>query len=284
MFRNIRRTPYQTVASVLVMILTFFLSLLFLVASFGSNRVLRFFESSPKVSAYFTDKATEDDARLVQSRLEQTGKIASLRFISKEEALKIYSESFRDKPHLTEFVQKDFLPMSFDIKTNKPEDLEEVANILKSYDTIEEIVFPKDLIKDLLTWTRGIRVFGLAITIYAMVTSIFTILIVIGMKIATKRDEIEILQLLGATPWYIRAPFLLEGILYGVLGAVTAWAIGIVPFLYYVGPLNGFFGSEISVFPPTPIFLASLLGIQILIGIIIGSIGSFIALLRYLKS
>lgn len=282
--RNIRRTPYQTVASLLVMVLTFFLSLLFLVASFGSNRVLRYFESSPKVSAYFTDKATEDDAKAVRSKLEATGKIASIRFISKDEALKIYSESFRDKPHLTEFVQKDFLPMSLDIKTNKPEEAEEIANVLKSFDTVEEVVFPKDLVKELLTWTRGIRLFGLAITIYAMVTSVFTILIVIGMKIANKRDEIEILQLVGATPWYVRAPFLLEGILYGVIGAVTAWAIGVGPFLHYVGPITKFFGAETAVFPPTAIFLLTLLGIQVVIGILIGCIGSFIALLRYLRN
>lgn len=282
--KNIRRTPYQTIASLLVMVLTFFLSLLFLVASFGSNRVLRYFESSPLVSAYFTDEATEDDVKLVQLRLDQTGKIANIRFINKEEALKIYSETFSDKPDLTEFVQKDFLPMSLDIKTKKAEDLKEIDNILKSFDTVKEIVFPKDLINELLHWTKGIRIFGLAITIYAMVTSVFTILIIIGMKIATKKDEIEILQLLGATPWYVRAPFLIEGIIYGVIGAVTAWIIGIIPFLYYVDPLNSFFGGEVAVFPQTPIFLVVLLGIQILSGIIIGVIGSFIALLRYLKS
>lgn len=283
--RNMRRTPYQTIASLLVMVLTFFLLLLFLVASYGSNRVLQHFESLPKVSAYFKAETTDIQVQELKQKLEQTGKVAQVRTISKEEALKIYTERFKDKPQLTEFVQKDFFPMSIDIKANRPQDLDEIATVLKSNENVEEVTFLKDDIKALLNWTNTVRLFGFALTAYAVVTSIFTILIVIGMKIASKKEEIEILQLLGATRWYIRMPFLVEGILYGVIGAVIAFLVGVGPFLYVQEPLARFFSSEnFSVFPPAYIFLSAVLAIQVGIGIVIGAIGSFIALVRYLRN
>ncbi len=266
------------------MVLTFFLLMLFLVTSYGSNRILRHFESVTKVLACFKDNATDDDAKAVQTQLQQTGKISSIRYISQDEALKIFKQRYsKDNPEITEFVQKDFLPICLDIKTNTPEQLDNIAAILKTDDKVGTISFLKDEIKSLLTWTQGIRLFGLAITIYAMVTSVFTILIVIGMKIASKKDEIEILQLLGATKWYIRGPFLVEGILYGIVGSITAWLLGLVPFLYIQHPLITFFsGEDFTVFPSVPIFLAILLGVQVAIGIVVGLIGSFISLWRYL--
>ncbi len=269
----------------MVMVLTFFLLLLFLITSYGSNRILRHFESSPKVLACFNDNATQDDVTAAEAQLKSTGKIDQMRFISQDEALQIFKQRYgQDNPEITEFVQKDFLPMCLDIKTKQPQDLEDIASVLKSNDKISTISFLKDEIKSLLTWTQGIRLFGLIITGYAMLTSIFTIIIVIGMKVASKKDEIEILQLLGATPWYIRAPFLLEGVIYGVVGAVAAWLLGLVPFLYIQHPLTNFFrGEGFTVFQNIPIFLAVLLGVQILNGIFVGLLGSFISLWRYLK-
>lgn len=283
---NMRRTPYQTVASILVMVLTFFLLLLFLVASYGSDRVLKHYEQAPKISAYFVDTATEADVEEVKQKLEQTGQVKTVRYISKSDALKIFTARFKDNPEITQFVQESFLPMAIDIQTKNPEDLETTYQTLQTFDKVERVVFLKDEIQKLLSWTRAVRTVGLAITIYSMVTSIFTILIVISMKIASKKDEIEILQLLGASPWYIRTPFLVEGMLYGVIGALIAVALGIVPFMYMQQPLAQFFNAQaegFTVFPPTLLFIGSLVAIQVTMGIIIGAIGSFIALRRYLR-
>lgn len=285
-FRNIRRTPYQTTASLLVMVLTFFLLLLFLITSYGLNRILHHFETLPKVLACLTEDATEDDAKAIDAQVRATGNIAESRIIYQEEALNIFRDRWKEVPEITEFVQKDFLPICIDIKTKKLEDLESTAQVLRSFDKLDKdkITFPKDEIKALLSWTKGLRLFGLVITLYAMITSIFTILIVIGMKIAAKRDEIEILKLLGATPWYIRAPFLVEGMFYGVVGSVAAWLLGLIPFLYLQQPLQGFFsGDGFAVFPNVPVILGVLLVIQVANGLIVGLIGSFISLWRYMK-
>lgn len=287
--RNIRRTPYQTIASFLVMILTFFLLLLFTISSFGSNRILGHLESLPVVLACFKNDTPIDDVKAVEAQLQGTGKIKQTKILTQDDALRIFKGRYgQDHSDITEYVQKEFFPPCLVINANRAEDLDSIAATLKSNSSVTDVGFLREETKKLLAWTQGIRIFGLVLTGYAIITSIFTVLIVIGMKIAAKREEIEILQLLGATPWYIRGPFLMEGIIYGVIGAVSAWLIILIPFLSIQAPLGKYFSGaafeNFSVFPNVPIFLAALLAIQVFIGILVGLIGSFISLWRYLRA
>ncbi|MCX6726027.1 MAG: FtsX-like permease family protein [Candidatus Shapirobacteria bacterium] len=112
--------------------------------------------------------------------------------------------------------------------------------------------------------------------------SLLVILVVIGMKITLRRDEIEILQLLGASSWYIRFPFIFEGIFYGAVGAFIAWGISYLLLLYSTSFVVNFF-QGIALLPVSYLFMLTVLGIEILSGIIIGSLGSLLAVKRYLK-
>jgi len=102
------------------------------------------------------------------------------------------------------------------------------------------------------------------------------------MKVALRRQEVEILQLIGATRWFIGAPFVFEGIFYGVLGAVLGWLGGILLLLYST-PFLVEFLSGIPMLPVPLMFVLAILGGEILAGVIIGSLGSFLAARRYFK-
>ena len=112
--------------------------------------------------------------------------------------------------------------------------------------------------------------------------SIFIMVTIIGIKISQKKSDIETMRLIGAGSWYIRWPFILEGIFYGLIGALIGWLIS-VGALFYVTPYLSSFLKGIPVLPISPIFLLELLAVEAVVAIILGAFSSYLAVLRYLK-
>ena len=102
------------------------------------------------------------------------------------------------------------------------------------------------------------------------------------MKVSQKKQDIEIMRLIGASGWYVRWPFILEGIFYGILGALAGWVIASSA-LWYASPFLSAFLRGIPIFPIPLILLFGLLLSEILLAIVLGAISSFLAVFRYLK-
>jgi len=278
----IRRSPYQALAATLIMFLTFFLATVFVLTAGGFEGILHYFETRPQVTAFFKDNTTMDQVDVLEAKLAQTGKVKESKYISKEEALAIYKEQNKNDPLLLEMVTANILPASLEVSTKDISYLPEVAQILKSEPTVEEVIFQEDVVKALHTWTSTLRKIGVGLIGALGLVSLLIILLIVGMKITLRREEIEILQLLGATSWYIRTPFILEGMFYGLVGAFLAWGVCWL-LLLYVTPFLVKFLSGIPILPVHITFMFSLLGIELLAGIVIGSLGSLLAVKRYLK-
>ncbi len=281
-WNHIRRSPYQALAATLIMFLTFFITNVFVLTAGGFQIVLRYFETRPQVTAFLKDEATLDQVDILKAKLAQTGKIKETKYISKEEALNIYREQNKNDPLLLEMVTAKILPASLEVSTNDLAQLNEVAQILRSEPMVEEVVFQEDVVKSLQQWTLNIRRVGIALIGTFGLVSLLVILVIVGMKITLRREEIEILQLLGASRWYIRTPFILEGIFYGIFGAFTAWGIAYLLLLYLTSFIVKFF-QGIDLLPVSPLFMLAVLGMEIFLGIVIGSLGSLLAVRRYLK-
>ena len=103
------------------------------------------------------------------------------------------------------------------------------------------------------------------------------------MKISLRKDEIEVERLVGASKWYIRSPFLLEGLFYGVLGAVVSWIIIYVTILLSTSFLLPYF-SGLSILPVSSILMLEILALAVVSGSLVGVVGSFLAVYRYLKN
>jgi len=279
---HMRRSPYQALAATLIMFLTFFLATVFVLTAGGFQVVLRYFETRPQVTAFLKDETTLEQVDTIKARLAQTGKVKEAKYISKEEALVIYREQNKNDPLLLEMVTANILPASLEVATKDIAFLPEVAQILKSEPGVEEVVFQEDVVKALHNWTSTLRKIGIGLIGALGLVSLLIILVIIGMKITLRKEEIEILQLIGASPWYIRAPFIFEGMFYGVIGAILAWGIGYL-LLLYATPFLVKFLSGIPILPVPIPFMLAVLGIEILAGIVIGSLGSLLAVKRYLK-
>lgn len=281
-WRHVRRSPYQAFAAIFIIMQTFFVASLFTFIVFGSSKIIAYFESLPQVTAFFTNEASQEKIDALRSQIESTGKVSGTKFVSKQEALQIYREKFKDDPLLLEFVTADILPSSLEISTIKIDDLSAISETLRKSDIIKEVVFPKDIIANLTAWTNALRQIGIVLIIILALDSIFIMAIIIGIKISQKKDEIEIMRLLGATKWYIRWPFLFEGMAYGMIGAIVGWLFA-TGALFYAMPLLRSFLQGIPIFPVSPLLLLELLGIELLIAALLGVFSSALAVLRYLK-
>lgn len=280
--RNIRRTPFQAIAASMVMFLTFFALLTFLILALGSQASLKYFESKPQVIVFFKEGTTSQDVDAIQNALESETRVVGTKYVSKDDALQIYRDKNKSDPALLELVTANILPASLEISTQNPEDLAPVADILKKEPVVSEVIVPEDVVATLTSLTRIIRVVGGTTVGFLMVFATLVIIMIIGFKIRLRRGEIEIMRLLGASPSFIRNPFILEGIFYGLTGAFLSWLISYALLWYFTPFLQGYLG-EIKLLPVNPLIMLTLLGASLGLAIVVGGLGSMAAVRRYLK-
>lgn len=281
-WKNIRRSPYQAFAAILIMTVTFLAVSFFAFLLVGSSQIINYFESKPQVTAFFKNEAKQSDINALENTLVQTGKTASIKFVSKEGALKIYREQNKNDPLLLELVTADVLPASFEIAALKIEDLASISDMLKKSPLVSEVIYQKDVVSTLTAWTNAIRKIGISLIVLLSLVSVFIMVTIIGIKISQRKEDIEIMKLIGATSWYIRWPFIAEGVAYGIIGSMIGWFIATGALLYATPFLESFL-KGIPVLPVSYVNLLILLGLEILFAIFLGIISSFLAVFRYLK-
>lgn len=285
--KNIRRTPYQALTALMAMFLAFLALSSFILIALGSQQILRFYESKPQTIAFFKDGTTEADINAIQNALNNTGRVTKFKYVSKEEALKVYKERNKNNPMLLELVTANILPSSLEISAQTPEDLKPIAEVLKKEPVVEEVVFPEDVVAQLSQATKFIRIVGGSIVGFLITFSTVIIVMIIGFKIRNKREEIETMKLLGASTWFIRLPFVLEGMFYAILGSFLAWGTSYIAIWYFEPVLtnssNLFYAEIGQILLPAPlVYMLELLFLQIAAAIFVGGLGSLFAVRRYL--
>lgn len=281
-WKHLRRAPYQTIASIVILTLTFFVTTVFALTMLGSEQILNYFETRPQVTAFFKDDTREETITALKQELNNLDIVSEVKYVSKEEALAIYREQNKADPLLLEMVTADILPASLEVSGVSAGVLPQIADMLKQQPTIEEVVYQQDVIDTLTSWTNALRTIGLVAIAVLVVTSILLIMVIISMKIALRRREMEVMRLLGASTWYIKGPFILEGAIYGMFGVIVGWGLTYIGLLYATPFLVGFLGN-IPVLPVSPVTMLILLGAESAFGVVVGSLGSLIATRRFLR-
>lgn len=278
--KHMRRYPYQSLAAIFMTTVTFFIVSVFALVVIGARSMLGYFESRPQVTAFFKDEATQSDVESLKTNINQSLPIDAMRYISKDDALEIYKKQNQSNPLLLEMVTADILPASLEVSAKNVKDLESIALLMQKNTSVEEVVFQKDVIDTLRKWVGGIRVGGIALSSLLIFASLTTIVVILGLKFTAKKAEINTLSLLGATSWYIRGPFVSEGIIYSVTGAVIGWGLSYLTLLYLTPNIVSFL-QDIPLLPVPLWVMFSMLGGEIILGLMIGALASLIATRRY---
>ncbi len=292
--QSAKRTPYQSLASMLILFFTLYMALFFFTLTSFFSSMLSYVETRPQVTVYFNTTTKLDQINRLKDAIIQSQKAISVKYVSQDQALKIYRDLNRDNPQLLEMVSADILPASLEVYAKKPEYLTEIAAFLQKQPGVDEVNFQKNIVDKLHTLTTVLRGVSTGIFAFLLFTSIIVLITTTAFKIALKKDEIELLDLLGATKFYIRKPFLQEGMFFGFLSGTAAFVLfygiffGLKPFLtsYLIGiPTLSFYGLnslQLFVWPPSIAFIGLSYLLIISFGMIIGLIGNYIATSKYI--
>ncbi len=243
--KNIRRSPYQALAAISIVSLTVFVVAIFALVSLASQIILTNFETKPQVIAYLKDSHTQEQVNKLIKTLSDSGQVKKATYVSKQEALEIYKKSVANDPLLLGtvtdlgIITADVLPGSVEITAKSPESFKELIPVLERSEIVsttpkglKEIDFPKDVIGELTAWTKAIRTAGLVLISLLVLNAVITIVVIISMKISSRRMEINTMKLLGAKAVFILKPYLIETMIYGAIGGVLGWVGSFITLLY----------------------------------------------------
>jgi len=288
------RNAFVSFATMLVMMITLFVigSLLFMNAALTST--LEQIKEKVDINAYFLTTATEEQVLAVKDSVENLPEVASVEYVSRTEALALFKERHKDDQltlQALEELDENPLGASLAIRAKDPSQYEVIAKFLEGHEAVkdgqsrvvEKVNYNQNkiVIERLTSLTSAIERAGLLFSIFLTIASIMIVFNTIRLAIYTNKDEIEVMQLVGADNWFVRGPYVIEGILYGlVAGLVTLFIF--YPIAIYLGPVTeSFFGSFNSL-----TFYINEFGMLFKYivgsGILLGAISSFLAVRRYL--
>lgn len=280
--KRIKRNPYNAVAAILVMFLTFFVIGIFFLVTLASNVIIHYYETRPQIDAFLKDDTTTQQVEDIKANISKIESVTEVRYISKDEALEIYKERNKDEPILAEYATADILPASLKVSGNKIGDFQKIADELKNEPQVSEIVFNKNIVDNLMKITSAVRWIGVGVIVFLLITSVTVTLIVIGLNISLHREEIEIMKLVGATKNYVRTPFMIEGVSYGFISAFLA-VVSLAAAYPFIAPVIERAFYPIPLYPTGPLIFFYLLLGELSVGFLIGSIGAWVATRRYLE-
>ena len=280
--RSLRRNNWMSFASVGTVAVSLFVLGVFLLLVLNMNRLASSLESQVQISVYLADGLSESARKDIASDIEALQGIEEIRYVPKEEAKERLAKRLGDQKYLLDALgEKNPLPDSFEVVLKSPALVETAAAAITRMDGVEQAKYGQDVIEHLFAITRLIRIFGLALMVLLAGATLFIISNTIRLTVFARRKEVAIMKYVGATDWFIRWPFLLEGMVLGFVGGVLA-AIALQSF--YAAMAAKIY-ETLAFFPLLPQYpYMYYVSVAILLsGMGIGALGSTISLKRFLK-
>ncbi|MGI6574667.1 MAG: permease-like cell division protein FtsX [bacterium] len=279
---SLRRNSLMSLASISTVALSFLILGLFVLLVANMNFFTETLESQVEIAAYLAPELEPEDIEELKTQINLIPGVKENIFVSKDEALNRLREQFGGRQDLLDSVaEMNPLRHSFEIKSETPEQVELIAEEVAQLSGIAEVKYQREMVERLFALTRSIRIAGLVIVVLLLFATVFLISNTIRLTVFARRREIGIMKLVGATDWFIRWPFIMEGALLGLLGTLICivllnrfypWLVGNV---YRTLPF-------IPLIPPEAI-LNSLNPLLLGLGFFVGAFGSIVSLRRFLR-
>ena len=281
-FLSLRRNNWMTVASIGAVTVSLFILGMFLTIMMNMDRIVSSIESQVEISVYLKDGLSSSSIKNLREEIESMQGIKEVHYINKTQALTRFKEHLGDQQFLVEALgDSNPLPDSFEVTVKQPEMVKTAAEAISLMNGVDETKYGQDVVQHLFDITRILRICGAAIMVVLALSALFIISNTIRLTVFARRKEIAIMKYVGATDWFIRWPFVLEGMVMGFFGALIAAVI--LRFAYSM--LTAKIYSAMAFFPLIPVFpFMNYIAVVILIsGMIIGAIGSTYSIKRFLK-
>lgn len=290
-FLNYTRNFWLSLAATSIMVITLFIISSLLVLGALTNISLASIQEKVDISVYFKLDVSEVAIKQIENQVKTLPEVRSVTYIPSVTARERFKELHKDEPLLIESVEQftdaeNPFPASLAIRVHELEDYQRIIGVFqdeKFIPFVKKITDKRDVVERLTHITNGIKNLGLALTLAFSIVTVIVMFNTIRLTIYNRREEIEIMRLVGASNWYIRGPFIVEGVMYGIAGAVLT-SIVLFPVIFFLNPkISAFLELDVSSFHYLGLNFWALGGLQLVFGILLGVLSSSIVIRRYLK-
>lgn len=290
--QSLIRNKWLTFATISVMTLTLFTVSVFVILNILIGSTIDTIKSRIDLEVYFKSSVTEDEILDIKSVVERESEVKDAKYISKDEAFKIFKERNQDTPELYQTISDtdNPLPASLKINLTKAENLDKVNSMFRGgkYDSfVEDTSYEnnKNVVNKLISFGNYVNKGGIFLCLIFVITSLIVVLNTIRMTIYTRREEIEIMRLVGATNWYIRWPFILEGAFYGLISMLFA-SIAVIAGLKFANPYIVDYFQEFgkNFFDSLATYGLIIIAWQFAVSIFVGVVSASLAIGKHLRS
>jgi cell division transport system permease protein len=282
---NMWRAPLPSLVSVLTIALALFLGASFAVGLLSARRLLQGWGAEPSVTLYLDRSTTDEEARALAGRIAETERTGSVRYVDRAQALQRLRTELGDLGSALDGLPENPLPPSLEVipaGSPGPTEVRALASRVGKLSHVVEVDYGREWLDRIEALGLAMRNFGSGALALVLAAALLVVANTIRLAVYARRDEIEIMKLVGATNAYVRTPFLLEGMLQGLTGALLAVVgIEIVQRLVIPRAAVAFSFAAGAAAPHLP---AAHLAILAGAGAVVGLLGSYLAVARFLRA
>ncbi|MBO5244779.1 MAG: permease-like cell division protein FtsX [Selenomonadales bacterium] len=280
-FVSLKRNALMSFASISTVAISFLILGAFGILGVNMGYMVSALETQVEVTAYMQDEVQAEALTAAEAQIRAVNGVSEVTFVTKAEALERFRERLGEQASMLEALDdQNPLPNSFEIKVSDPEYVKTVAETIGQMQGVESVKYGREIVDKLFQMTKMLRIVGIVLLGFLVFATLFIISNTIRLTVFARRKEIGIMKYVGATNAFIRLPFLLEGMILGLIGSSLAAGA-----LYYAYAALLYEAHQMLAFlylvPHDP-FIFIIGGILIVSGTLIGAIGSAISLSRYM--
>jgi len=288
--RNFFRNGWLSIATISIIVLTLFIINAVFIITLIAKNTLEDLQQKIDVNIYFKGEAEETGSRALTDMVSKMPEVRNAQYVSKSEALQVFKEKHSKDEIILQSLEELGNPLqaSMSVKMENPDAYQGIiekisqsqyANLISDVDYYSE---KKPIIERLNNIIKTLRKIGVVIIAIFSVIAVLVTFNSIRITMYSYRREVEIMKLVGANPWFVRLPFIVEGMMYGFFAAWISILIS-YPFVYFSSPYIASVVQNVNVVGYLHTNAFSIIAIQMVSGVVLGAISSFIAIRKYLK-
>lgn len=285
-FLQVLRNRAMSVASIFaIMAMLLILSLFFILVININTAAQTIQQDYDSIEIFLKDETTEEQAEEIVSSIKEEKGVEDAFYKSREEAMKEFKSRWGENGYLLDSLQENPLPNSVVIMISDLESADALAEKAATYDGIEDVKFYKDTVDKLLDATKFVQIAAIVVMIFLIIVSIVVVSNTIKLTVFNRANEISIMKYIGATNWFIRGPFLAEGIIIGIVSAGISVALSAVIYDRLIEAIGDQIFSVLSMpMVPVSFLVYNFAWIFLALGISIGACGSIISMRKFLDA
>ena len=281
-YKSIRRNGFMSFASISTVAVSLLVLGMFLMIFLNTNNLAQYLENQVQISVYMQDSATDKELASVKDKLTKMPGVVKVTQVNKQQALERFKKRLGDQEQLLNSLGKENpFPNSFEVQVDNPDRIKVLTPQIGQLPKVETAKFGQEVVEHLFQLTKILRFGGILLVVFLAMATLFIISNTIRLTVFARRKEVIIMKYVGATDWFIRWPFLLEGMTLGFFGAVVAFIL-----------INSIYSGLLERIHATLAFLPLLSTSPLLLyvdlfllvaGTGIGALGSYISLRKFLR-